>query len=297
MCSAAPRDAAWLLGRRSVVVVPSCRGPVYSSERGGSGCSLLSRARLSIPGRRLACMAHAPQGNPGLTLTTIFAPPCCPPTPSPTIRRWRDDEAAAARRPKAICHAGGNVGVLSCWGLATAVFAYLFLQHLPREILVLLSEDDPVGMRAIADKANRLIALHIPQCRDACAAIAGKDDQDLDLVAGTLGAKHKKVRIPVPKRPQQPQQAGSGQQGGPHHRVQDQTYSLKTSMCYYHAKFSKQACYCKEGRLWPESYSRMLGVISAVRPSHLFHITDYASNCRFLVDTGVDTGSAFSIMP
>jgi hypothetical protein len=110
--------------------------------------------------------------------------------------------------------------------LATAVFAYLFLQHLPSEILVLLSEDDPVGMRAVADTANRLISLHSPQGHDACAAIAGKDDQDFDLVAGTLGAKHKKLRIPVPKRPQHQQQAGSGQQGGPHSRVQDQTYSL-----------------------------------------------------------------------
>ncbi len=217
---------------------------MYSLERGGSGCSFISRARLSIPGHRLACLAHAPQGNWGLTHTTIFAPPCCPHTPSPTIRRWRDDEAAAARRPKAIRHAGGNVGVLSCWGLATAVFAYLFLQHLPCEILVLLSEDGSVGMRAtIADTANRLISLHSPQGRDAWAAIAGKDDQDLNLVAGTLGAKHKKVRIPVPKRPQQQQQAGSGQRGGPHSRVQDQTYSLKTFMCYYHAKFSEQACY------------------------------------------------------
>jgi hypothetical protein len=34
---------------------------------------------------------------------------------------------------------------------ATAVFAYLFLQRLPREIRVLLSEDDPADMRAIAD--------------------------------------------------------------------------------------------------------------------------------------------------
>jgi hypothetical protein len=41
---------------------------------------------------------------------------------------------------------------------ATAVFAYLFLQRLPREIRILLSEDDPADMRAIANKADRLIA-------------------------------------------------------------------------------------------------------------------------------------------
>jgi hypothetical protein len=35
------------------------------------------------------------------------------------------------------------------------------------------------------------------------------------------------------------------------------------------------------------------GVISAVRPGHLFYVKDSVSNCRYLVDTG----SAFSIMP
>jgi hypothetical protein len=45
---------------------------------------------------------------------------------------------------------------------STAVFAFLFLQRLPREIRVLLSEDDPADMRAIADNADRLIAMHVP---------------------------------------------------------------------------------------------------------------------------------------
>jgi hypothetical protein len=44
----------------------------------------------------------------------------------------------------------------------TAVFAFLYLQRLPREIWVLLSEDDPANMRAIAEKADRLIAMHEP---------------------------------------------------------------------------------------------------------------------------------------
>jgi hypothetical protein len=42
----------------------------------------------------------------------------------------------------------------------TAVFAFLYLQRLPREIRVLLSEDDPANIRAIAEKADRLIAMH-----------------------------------------------------------------------------------------------------------------------------------------
>ncbi len=48
---------------------------------------------------------------------------------------------------------------------SAAVFAFLFLHRLPREIRVLLSEDDPANMRAIADKADR----HVPH---ACAPVA-----------------------------------------------------------------------------------------------------------------------------
>jgi hypothetical protein len=60
----------------------------------------------------------------------------------------------------------------------TAVFTYLFLQRLPREICVLLSEDDPADVLAIADKADRLIAMHVSQGHEACAAVAGGEDSD-----------------------------------------------------------------------------------------------------------------------
>jgi hypothetical protein len=52
--------------------------------------------------------------------------------------------------------------------------AFLYLQQLPREIWVLLSEDDPAGMRAIAKKADWLIAMHVPQSHDACVAVTVK---------------------------------------------------------------------------------------------------------------------------
>ncbi len=70
----------------------------------------------------------------------------------------------------------------------TAVFAFLFLQRLPREIRVLLSEDDPANMRAIAKKADRLIAMHVPQSHDSCAAVAAEDVADnSDIVAPSKG--------------------------------------------------------------------------------------------------------------
>ncbi len=81
--------------------------------------------------------------------------------------------------------------------LTTAVFAYLLLQQLPREIRMLLSEDDPADVRVITDKADRLIAMHVPQDHDTCAAIAGSEDSDPGkLVAATQGARRKKFKLP-----------------------------------------------------------------------------------------------------
>jgi hypothetical protein len=62
--------------------------------------------------------------------------------------------------------------------LSAAVFAFLFLQRLPQEIRVLLSEDDPANMRAIAEKDDRLIAMHVPQSHDSCAVVAAAEQLD-----------------------------------------------------------------------------------------------------------------------
>jgi hypothetical protein len=84
----------------------------------------------------------------------------------------------------------------------TAVFAFLFLQRLPREIRVLLSEDDPANMRAIAEKADRLIAMHVPQSHDSCVAVAADNVyEDPEVVAALQGARSRKDK--APKRPQQ----------------------------------------------------------------------------------------------
>jgi hypothetical protein len=134
---------------------------------------------------------------------------------------------------------------------STAVFAYLFLQRLPREIRVLLSEDDPADMRAIADKADRLIAMHVPQGHDACATVSLEDD-DGDLVAA-MGSEKRRKKFLVSKRQGQQQQASAERQGGSSRRGADRAASPRTSMCYYHAKFGERAKYCQEGCLWPEN--------------------------------------------
>ncbi len=60
-------------------------------------------------------------------------------------------------------------------------------------------------MRAIAKKADRLIAMHAPHSHDACAAVATEDQpEELSMVAAAQGARSHKGK--GPKRPQQLQQ-------------------------------------------------------------------------------------------
>jgi hypothetical protein len=85
----------------------------------------------------------------------------------------------------------------------TAVFVFLYLQRLPREIQVLLSEDDPADMRAIAKKTDRHIAIHVLQSYDACAVVAAEDiSEDPDVEAALQGARSRREK--GHRRPQQP---------------------------------------------------------------------------------------------
>ncbi len=154
----------------------------------------------------------------------------------------------------------------------TAVFAYLFLQRLPGEIRVLLSEDDPVDIRAIADKADRLIAMHVLPGHDACAAIPSSEDSDPgELVAATQGTRRKKFKLPTAQRPQQLQKSQGRWQDAPH-RPQSRQGGLRMSMCFYHAKYGEQAKYCKEGCLGRR------GIVLTVLPGRLVYVTVSASN-------------------
>ncbi len=129
---------------------------------------------------------------------------------------------------------------------STAVFAFLFLQRLPHEIRVLLSVDDQADMRTIAKKADRLIAMHVPQSHDSCAAVSADDCQEESSMVAAARAsgscKDKGHKCP-------PQKA-LGRRIDLSKRGQEQAATLRKSMCYYHAKFGEQAKFCKEGCIW-----------------------------------------------
>ncbi len=72
---------------------------------------------------------------------------------------------------------------------------------------VLLSQDDLVDMRAIADKADRLISMHMPQGQDAYAAVAAVRVQILASGGGYARHEAEKFMLPAAQRPQQQQKS------------------------------------------------------------------------------------------
>jgi hypothetical protein len=114
--------------------------------------------------------------------------------------------------------------------------------------MVLLSEDDPANMRAIAEKADRLIAMHVPQSHDTCAAVATADSsEDAEVVAALQGARSRKDK--GSRRPQQVphQQKELGRRIDLAKKGSEPGRSFRTSMCHYHAKFGEGARHCQEG--------------------------------------------------
>ncbi len=74
--------------------------------------------------------------------------------------------------------------------------AFLYLQRLPQEIHVLLSEDDPADMRDIVEKADRLIAMHVPQGHDAHATVAADEKQETGVCGGNPGCQEEESQDP-----------------------------------------------------------------------------------------------------
>jgi hypothetical protein len=73
-------------------------------------------------------------------------------------------------------------------------FAYHFLQRLPREVRLLLSQEECRDMQSLAEKADGLMALHVPQHHDVAAIPAEQQEQaddtgDVAAVSGTSGKK------------------------------------------------------------------------------------------------------------
>jgi hypothetical protein len=79
-------------------------------------------------------------------------------------------------------------------------FTFAFLQRLPREICVLLAQDDQSDIQNLAQKADAFMALHQPQHHDvaAVAPATGEtpsaDEEAIVTAANKAAAKQRQVK-------------------------------------------------------------------------------------------------------
>jgi hypothetical protein len=140
---------------------------------------------------------------------------------------------------------------------AMAVFAFLNLQRFPREVRGLLSKDDSADMRP---SPRKLTGSSPCMCRSS-------------------------------KGPKRPQQKAPGRRINLAERGTEKGQSLRTSV-FLPSQVQRAGQVLRVGVLLAGKLG-CRGVVAAVRPGHLFFVTDSLSYPRFLVDTG----SAFSIVP
>ena len=124
--------------------------------------------------------------------------------------------------------------------------AFFFLHRLPRELRCLLSDADMSDLRLLAEKANRLAALHSHHDFDAVAAVdGGSSDSDEDaVVAAAMRSKQ-----PAKKKAAANKSGGKDSKSGG-----KDSKSGGSSLCYFHLKFGDKAYKCVSRKCsWPEN--------------------------------------------
>jgi hypothetical protein len=120
---------------------------------------------------------------------------------------------------------------------STSFFCYLFLQRLPREIRVLLADEDPANMRAVADKADKLMVMHSLQAHDMAAVPQQESDSEYEDAVTAVKGGFKK----------------SNKKKKAAHKKTDSQPSKQSTLCFYHASFGDKARNCRDPCSWSEN--------------------------------------------
>jgi len=134
----------------------------------------------------------------------------------------------------------------------TQLFAMLFIRKLPSAVRAQLSEDDHTDLRALAEKADRIMAMLAKQNHDlhTVAAVSAQSDNasasgdDLCIAAVRppfRGSRNSKQR-PQQQKKTQP----------PHNRRQSaaDTDPAQSDLCWYHFIFGSGASNCRKPCAW-----------------------------------------------
>jgi hypothetical protein len=119
-------------------------------------------------------------------------------------------------------------------------FVYHFLQRMPREVRVLLARDCSKDIRALAEKADELMSLHLPQECDVTAVAAVDSEQ-----SAAAGDEDFAVAV----------QKGGGRRQQPKKKWQKkhkdkQQEEFKSPLCSYHVRYGDKAHRCVELCVW-----------------------------------------------
>jgi hypothetical protein len=122
-------------------------------------------------------------------------------------------------------------------------FAYHFLQRLPREVRVLLAREDCKNMQAVAEKADGLMALHLPQHHEVAAVAGGSPDaasiEDEEAVAA------------VAKGGKKPGKKNKLSKKAAREKQRKDFDALQSPLCYFHVRYGDKAHRCEEPCAWP----------------------------------------------
>ncbi len=125
-------------------------------------------------------------------------------------------------------------------GQENAFFNCLFLNKLPRELCILLSEADMADKQALGARADLFAAHNSKQAHDVVAAVAAVSSLDQEGEDTTVGA----VR---PGAGSGQRVGGGGQCGGGSSGQQE------TGLCFFHERFGAEAKHCRVPCTWTEN--------------------------------------------
>jgi hypothetical protein len=115
-------------------------------------------------------------------------------------------------------------------------FAYHFLNRLPREVRILLSQEPVSNMRALAAKADALMALHVPHQHEV-EAISPQEPDDSTVAAAAAKGSGKKAAQKKKKYRRQRSQSPLDERCSP--------------LCWLHIRFGDKARRCEQPCAWP----------------------------------------------
>jgi len=130
-------------------------------------------------------------------------------------------------------------------------FQYLFIQRLPRELRILLGDDDHTDLRRLASRADKLWALHARQAHDPVAAVHVAAVEDNSSVAAVQRGSRPGGTNKRPAAKFKPPQRTGPSSGGHTDGVSPQALAMQSAgLCFYHWTFGDHANQCKSPCSW-----------------------------------------------